>query len=108
MEEEGKDGRTTDQHKRRLARGGLVIAMDMRQDQADTRPTKTINIPGLLAALPKWPKIVSPEGNFLVKKLCRFKIIVPLQKYSAASELLCHFKNIVPTHKIGLIGRPRQ
>ena len=49
-----------------------------------------------------------PEGNLLVKKLCRIKIIVTLQKYSAASELLCSFKNIVPIHKIGLIGRPRQ
>ena len=48
------------------------------------------------------------EGNFLVKKLCHFKVIVPLQKYSAASELLCNLKNIVPLHKIGLIGRPRQ
>ena len=33
---------------------------------------------------------------------------MPLQKYSAVSELLCRFKNIVPIHKIGLIGRPRQ
>ena len=39
----------------------------------------------------------TPEGNFLVKKLCRFKIIVPLknivpfQKDSAASKIWCRF-----------------
>ena len=31
-------------------------------------------------------KLCSAEEKFLVEKMCRLKIIVPLQKYSAASK----------------------
>ena len=37
------------------------------------------------ASASAWP----PEGNFLVKKVCRFEKMLPFQKFPAVSDISC-------------------
>ena len=46
--------------------------------------------------------ILSPEGNFLVKKLCRFEKTLPLWKFGAVSEIACQLQKMCEAFPLAL------